>query len=52
MADEAVHKQLSTVCGAQNGGHVVLTVATGQVAPAAGVADVLPERRHVSLGRE
>jgi 2-polyprenyl-6-methoxyphenol hydroxylase-like FAD-dependent oxidoreductase len=36
VADAAVQKQLSTVCGAQNTGHVVLTVAAGQVAPAAG----------------
>jgi 2-polyprenyl-6-methoxyphenol hydroxylase-like FAD-dependent oxidoreductase len=36
VADAATQKQLSAVCGAQNSGHVVLTVAVGQVAPAAG----------------
>jgi 2-polyprenyl-6-methoxyphenol hydroxylase-like FAD-dependent oxidoreductase len=35
-ADAAVQKQLSAVCGVQNTGHTVLTVAAGQVAPAAG----------------
>ena len=34
--DEAVQKQLRAVCGAQTLGHVVLTVAARQVAPAAG----------------
>jgi hypothetical protein len=33
--DAAVQKQLSAVCGVQNTGHVVLTVAAGAVAPAA-----------------
>jgi len=44
VADAAVQKQLGAVCGAQNTGHVVLTVASGQVAPAArgyGPAQVL-----------
>jgi hypothetical protein len=36
VADAAVQKQLSAVCGAQNLGHVVLRVATAQIAPAAG----------------
>jgi 2-polyprenyl-6-methoxyphenol hydroxylase-like FAD-dependent oxidoreductase len=36
VADEVVQKQLSAVCGARNLSHAVLTVATGQVAPAAG----------------
>jgi len=35
-ADAAVQKQLSAMCGAVNTGHVVLTVASGHVAPAAG----------------
>jgi 2-polyprenyl-6-methoxyphenol hydroxylase-like FAD-dependent oxidoreductase len=34
--DAAVQKQLSALCGARNTGHVVLTVATERVAPAAG----------------
>jgi 2-polyprenyl-6-methoxyphenol hydroxylase-like FAD-dependent oxidoreductase len=40
VVDAAVQKQLSTVCGAQNTGHVVLTVAAGQPAPAAGEGQV------------
>jgi 2-polyprenyl-6-methoxyphenol hydroxylase-like FAD-dependent oxidoreductase len=36
IVDDAVQKQLRAVCGAQTLGHVVLTVAAGQVAPAAG----------------
>jgi 2-polyprenyl-6-methoxyphenol hydroxylase-like FAD-dependent oxidoreductase len=36
ISDEAVQKQLRAVCGAQTLGHVVLTIAAGQVAPAAG----------------
>jgi len=35
VVDAAIQKQLSAVCGAQNTGHVVLTVAVGQVVPAA-----------------
>jgi 2-polyprenyl-6-methoxyphenol hydroxylase-like FAD-dependent oxidoreductase len=38
--DAAVHKQLSVVCGVQNTGHVLLTVASGHVAPAAGEGQV------------
>jgi len=38
--DAAVQKQLSAVCGVQNAGHVVLTVAAGAVAPAAGDGQV------------
>ncbi len=40
VVDAAVQKQLSVVCGAQNTGHVVLTVAAGQPAPAAGEGQV------------
>jgi 2-polyprenyl-6-methoxyphenol hydroxylase-like FAD-dependent oxidoreductase len=40
VVDAAVQKQLSAVCGVQNTGHVVLTVASGQVAPAAGEGQV------------
>jgi 2-polyprenyl-6-methoxyphenol hydroxylase-like FAD-dependent oxidoreductase len=36
VADAAVQKQLGAVCGPENLGHAVLTVAAGQVAPAAG----------------
>jgi hypothetical protein len=36
VVDEALQKQLSVVCGVQNTSHVVLTVASSQVAPAAG----------------
>jgi hypothetical protein len=36
VADAAVQKQLSAVCAVQNTGHTVVTVAAGQVAPAAG----------------
>ena len=36
LADEVVQKQLRAVCRAQTLGHVVLTIAAGQVAPAAG----------------
>jgi 2-polyprenyl-6-methoxyphenol hydroxylase-like FAD-dependent oxidoreductase len=36
VTDAAIQKQLSAVCGVQNTDHVVLTVAAGQVAPAAG----------------
>ena len=36
VVDAAVQKQLSAVCDVHNTGHVVLTVAAGQVAPAAG----------------
>jgi 2-polyprenyl-6-methoxyphenol hydroxylase-like FAD-dependent oxidoreductase len=36
MIDTELQKQLSAVCGAHNTGHVVLTVASGQPAPAAG----------------
>jgi 2-polyprenyl-6-methoxyphenol hydroxylase-like FAD-dependent oxidoreductase len=36
VADEVVQKQIRAECGAQTLGHVVLTVATAQVAPAAG----------------
>ena len=35
VVNAAIQKQLSAVCGAQNTGHVVLTVAVGQVVPAA-----------------
>jgi 2-polyprenyl-6-methoxyphenol hydroxylase-like FAD-dependent oxidoreductase len=38
--DAAVHKQLLVVCGVQNTGHVLLTVASGHVAPAAGEGQV------------
>ena len=38
--DAAVQKQLSVVCGVQNIGHVLLTVASGHVAPAAGEGQV------------
>jgi 2-polyprenyl-6-methoxyphenol hydroxylase-like FAD-dependent oxidoreductase len=38
IADEALQKQLSAACGAQ--GHVVLTVASSRVAPAAGGGQV------------
>jgi 2-polyprenyl-6-methoxyphenol hydroxylase-like FAD-dependent oxidoreductase len=38
--DAAVQKQLSVVCGVQNTGHVLLTVASGHVAPAAGEGQV------------
>ncbi len=40
MTDAALQKQLSTVCGVQNTGHVVLTIASGQPAPAAGEGQV------------
>jgi len=40
VADEVVQKQLRAECGAQTSGHVVLTVAAGQVAPAAGEGQV------------
>jgi 2-polyprenyl-6-methoxyphenol hydroxylase-like FAD-dependent oxidoreductase len=40
VVDAAVQKQLSAVCGVQNTGHVVLTVASGQPAPAAGEGQV------------
>jgi 2-polyprenyl-6-methoxyphenol hydroxylase-like FAD-dependent oxidoreductase len=40
VVDEAVQKQLATVCGVQNTGHVVLTIASGQPAPAAGEGQV------------
>ena len=36
VVDAAVQKQLSAACGVQNTGHVVLTIAAAQVAPAAG----------------
>jgi 2-polyprenyl-6-methoxyphenol hydroxylase-like FAD-dependent oxidoreductase len=36
VLDPAIQKQLGAVCGAQNTNHVVLTIAAGQVAPAAG----------------
>src|SRR5271156_5100258 len=36
ILDAAVQKQLRAVCGTQNTGHAVVTVATAQVAPAAG----------------
>jgi 2-polyprenyl-6-methoxyphenol hydroxylase-like FAD-dependent oxidoreductase len=36
VVDETVQKQLSAVCGAQNTGHTVVTVADRHVAPAAG----------------
>jgi 2-polyprenyl-6-methoxyphenol hydroxylase-like FAD-dependent oxidoreductase len=35
MTDEALQKQLRAACGPDNTGHVVLTVASGQPAPAA-----------------
>jgi 2-polyprenyl-6-methoxyphenol hydroxylase-like FAD-dependent oxidoreductase len=38
--DAAVQKQLSVVCGVQNIGHVLLTVASGHVAPPAGEGQV------------
>jgi len=38
--DATVQKQLSAVCGVQNTGHVLLTVASGHVAPAAGEGQV------------
>jgi FAD binding domain len=40
VVDAAVQKQLATVCGVQNTGHVVLTIASGQPAPAAGEGQV------------
>ncbi|MGO9386317.1 MAG: FAD-dependent monooxygenase [Mycobacterium sp.] len=40
VVDAAVQKQLAAVCGVQNTGHVVLTVASGQPAPAAGEGQV------------
>jgi 2-polyprenyl-6-methoxyphenol hydroxylase-like FAD-dependent oxidoreductase len=40
VVDEAVQKQLSAVCGAQNAGHTVVTVANAHVAPAAGDGQV------------
>src|SRR5271168_3707915 len=36
ILDEALQKQFSAACGTQNTGHAVVTVATAQVAPAAG----------------
>ncbi len=36
VVDAAIQKQLGAVRGAQNAGHVVLTVSAGQVAPVAG----------------
>ena len=36
VVDEAVQKQFTSACGSQNTGHAVVTVAAGQVAPAAG----------------
>jgi hypothetical protein len=36
VVDEAVQKQLGAVCGTQNTGHTVVTVADRHVAPAAG----------------
>ncbi|GFG63477.1 FAD-binding monooxygenase [Mycobacterium kubicae] len=36
VTDAAVDKQLRAACGASNPGHAVVTVAAGQVAPAAG----------------
>ncbi|MEE6135491.1 FAD-dependent monooxygenase [Mycobacterium sp. 050128] len=40
VVDETVQKQLSAVCGAQNTGHTVVTVAHGHVAPAAGEGEL------------
>jgi hypothetical protein len=40
VADEVVQKQIRAACGAQTADHVVLTVAEGQVAPAAGDGQV------------
>ena len=40
VVDAAVQKQLSAACGGQNTGHVVLTVAAGHPAPAAGEGQV------------
>jgi hypothetical protein len=36
VVDVTLQKQLSTACGGRNTGHVVLTVAAGRLAPAAG----------------
>jgi 2-polyprenyl-6-methoxyphenol hydroxylase-like FAD-dependent oxidoreductase len=36
ITDAALQKQLGAVCGPDNTGHVILTIATGRVAPAAG----------------
>jgi 2-polyprenyl-6-methoxyphenol hydroxylase-like FAD-dependent oxidoreductase len=36
MLDPELHKQLRAACGPDNTGHTVLTVAAGQLAPAAG----------------
>jgi 2-polyprenyl-6-methoxyphenol hydroxylase-like FAD-dependent oxidoreductase len=38
--DEAVQKQLHAACGSQTPDHIVLTIADGQVAPAAGHGQV------------
>ena len=40
VADEVVQKQLRAACGPQTPDHIVLTVADGQVAPAAGNGQV------------
>ena len=40
MTDAALQKQLRAACGPDNTGHVVLTVASGQPAPAAGEGQV------------
>jgi 2-polyprenyl-6-methoxyphenol hydroxylase-like FAD-dependent oxidoreductase len=40
MTDAALQKQLRAACGPDNAGHVVLTVASGQPAPAAGEGQV------------
>ena len=40
MADEVVQKQLRAACGPQTPDHIVLTVADGQLAPAAGHGQV------------
>ncbi|BBZ37255.1 FAD-dependent monooxygenase [Mycobacterium conspicuum] len=40
VVDAEVQKQLAAVCGVQNTGHVVLTIAPGHTAPAAGDGEV------------
>ncbi|WP_123029132.1 FAD-dependent monooxygenase [Mycolicibacterium stellerae] len=38
ISDTQLHKEISTLCGADNPGHTVLTVTAGKPAPAAGPA--------------
>jgi hypothetical protein len=40
VVDAEVQKQLAAVCGVQNTGHIVLTIAPGHPAPAAGDGEV------------